>query len=641
MKSRTRLIVWLTAGAVLVAGGAVGWTLSRDPGRRPPLPGVPGTPFSDGGSSIYTYVTATEPFDFMDRHWDYGATTFASITDQIESGALTDRGITNLMVYGPYASTGQWRGLPATGDLMDFDPANGTVDDWRAMVSAANERGITVTIYIALLYLHPTSPLFVQAERDRAAGVDSWQSQLFLWDEREPNGATPPSEPPPDSQIERPSEGDWAFSDVAQRWYATSWGLPALNYASDATMEFAQEVLAFWMDNGVQGFELDAPQTMWGFHTGGAGGEGELRHAELVGFPHEYRPEWQVYVTAEGMGVYTAQAAIDRIGYTDFMLNADSDEDSFALDAASDPQALTLDELEAHYVSFLDHRRLVGRTSSAPATQSHQAASLRAFNLAVQGGSGALISIDQQILVDALPPADVQALFDVTTALAASPAEAPAASRERLPTSPSATGYALLRTSTDGAQHALNLFNFAATPAEITVDLAGSRVAIDQYTTDLLTGDAGPDISNGILTVTLPGHGWLFLEVAAAAPAPSVIIDSAADGWSTGGDWSEVVDASAYGGGRLGGSEAGGFGEHVFSGTSVEVRGPVWPGGADQVEVFVDGVSVGIHSQRAPELRHGVLLAAVDDLEPGEHSLRIEQREGEPGWAAVDYLRTH
>ena len=231
-------------------------------------------------------MTATEPFDFMGRHWDYGATTFASITEQIESGVLAERGITNLMIYGPYASTGQWRGLPATGDLMDFDPANGTLDDWRAMVSAANERGITVTIYIALLYLHPSSPIFVQAERDRAAGVESWQSRLFLWDEREPNGAAPPSEPPPESQIERPSEGDWAFSEVAQRWYATSWGLPALNYASDATMDFAQKVLRFWMDNGVQGFELDAPQTMWGFHTGGAGGEGELRHAELVGYPH-------------------------------------------------------------------------------------------------------------------------------------------------------------------------------------------------------------------------------------------------------------------------------------------------------------------------------------------------------------------
>ena len=637
MKSRTRLIVWLTAGAVLVAGGAA-WALSRDPGRRP-LPGVPGKPFSEGGSSIYTYVTATEPFDFMGKHWDYGPTTFASISDQIESGALTDLGITNLMVYGPYASTGQWRGLPATGDLMDFDPANGTVDDWRTMVTAANDRGITVTIYIALLYLHPTSPIFTQAERDRAAGVDSWQSELFLWDERQPNGAPPPSEPPSESQVERPSEGDWAFSDVAQRWYATSWGLPALNYASDATMDFAKQVLEFWMDNGVQGFEIDAPQTMWGFHTAGAGGEGELRHAELVGFPHEYRPEWQVYTTAEGMGVYSAQAAIDRVGYTDIMLNADSDDDSFALQAARDPQEFTLDELEAHSVSFIDHRRLLGRTVSAPATQSDQPAALRAFNLAVHGGSGALISVDQQILIDALPAADVQALFDVTTALAASPAEAPAASRERLPASPTASAYAVLRTSTDGSTHALNLFNFAATPTEITVDLAGSRVVADQHTTDLLTGAPGPEIRDGVLTITLPGHGWLFLEVAAARPAEIVIVDSADDGWRTGGGWSEVLDASAYGGGRLGGSEAGGFGEHVFNGTSVDVRGPVWPGGADRVEVFVDGISVGVHSQRGPELRHGVLLAGADNLEPGEHTLRIEHLGGEPGFASVDYFR--
>ena len=50
-----------------------------------------------------------------------------------------------------------------------------------------------------------------------------------------------------------------------------------------------QSVLRFWMDNGVQGFELDAPQTMWGFHEGGPGGIGEARHAELVTYPQRYR----------------------------------------------------------------------------------------------------------------------------------------------------------------------------------------------------------------------------------------------------------------------------------------------------------------------------------------------------------------
>lgn len=633
-----RKIAWLTAGAVLLAGGVAGMALIRDPGRRP-LPGVPGQPFTEGGATIYTYVTATQPFDFMGRHWDYGATTFASITERIEAGEFTDHGITNLLVYGPYASTGQWRGLPATGDLMDFDPANGTLDDWRTMVSAANERGITVSIYIALLYIHPTSPLFVQAERDRAAGVDSWESRLFRWDEREANGATPPTSPPPESQIERPSEGDWAFSTVAQRWYATSWGLPALDYSSDAAMSFAHRVLRFWMDNGVQGFEFDAPQTMWGFHTGGAGGEGERRHAELVGYPQQYRPEWQVRVAAEGMGTYAAQSAMDRIGYTDLMLNADSDDYSFALGAAAAPQEVTLDELEAHYVTFLDHRHLLGRTSSAPATQSDQPSALRAFNIAVQGGCGAHVSLDQQILLDTLPGPEVDALFDVTTALASSPAESPGASRQRLIASPTSTAYAIMRTSADGSATAVNIFNFDGRPAEIAVDLTGSGVDLDQTSTDLRTGEPGPTISGGSLTVTLPGYGWLFLGVRADPPAPPLLVDSGAAGWVTGGGWGAADDPSAFGGGRLGGSDAGGFGEYRFTGTEVDVVGPVWPGGAPEVETFVDGVSHGIHSQRAPELRQGVVLVQVRDLPPGEHVIHIQKRDAGAGFAGLDYLR--
>ncbi|GHF13213.1 alpha-amylase family glycosyl hydrolase [Pseudolysinimonas yzui] len=640
MTPPTRVIAWLTAGTVVLAAAGAGWALSREPNRKP-LPGVPGKPFAEGGSTMNIYVTATEPFDFMGRHWDYGATTFASVTKQIEAGYFSDRGITNLMMYGPYASTGQWRGLPATGDLMDFDPANGTLDDWREMVTAANDRGITVTMYIALLYLHATSPIFVQAEKDRAAGTDSWHSRLFLWDEREPNGETPPSQPPLESQIERPMEGDWAFSEVAQRWYATSWQHPALNYESPATMEFAHEVLRFWMDNGVQGFELDAPQTMWGFQEGGVDGVGELRHAELVRYPQEYRPEWQVRVTAEGMGTFDAQAAMDRIGYTDIMLNADSDDYSFALGAAADPPDLTLDELEAHYVSFLDHRRLLGRTSSAPATQSDQPGALRAFNLAVQGGSGALISIDQQMLIDALPAPDVQALFDVTTALAASPAEAPGARRERVPASPAASGYALLRTSADGSASALNVFNFAATPTEITVDLTGSDVRPSQPTTDLRTGEPGPAIRDGSLTVTIPGHGWLFLDVAADPPAATTMVDSAADAWGTGSDWAEVPDRSAYGGGRIGGSTTDGFAEIAFTGTGIEVRGPVGPGGAAEVEIFIDGVSQGTHSQLAEHTRHGVLLFRATGLAAGEHTIRIEKRDAGKGFAGIDYVHVH
>ena len=99
----------------------------------------------------------------------------------------------------------------------------------------------------------------------------------------------------------------------------------------------------------------------------------------------------------------------------------------------------------------------------------------------------------------------------------------------------------MVRTSRDGSTHALNVFNFAATPAQITVDVSRSPGIADQVTTDLLTGDAGPEIRDGTLTVTLPGHGWLFLDVTAARRAPDELIDSGTDDWVTGGGWSEVV----------------------------------------------------------------------------------------------------
>ncbi len=182
------------AFALAVTGTALPAAADAGDDFEPPLPGIGGTPFSDGGGWIYNYSDETEPYDYMDKWFDYGATTWNSVTEKIEAGYYEDRGITNMIVYGPYLSTGAWRGLPATGDFLDSDPKNGTVEEFRAMVSAANAHGMTITSYLALLYVDFSSPLFTQAEQDKRDGIDSWQTKLFLWDDR-PQGANPAGPP--------------------------------------------------------------------------------------------------------------------------------------------------------------------------------------------------------------------------------------------------------------------------------------------------------------------------------------------------------------------------------------------------------------------------------------------------------------
>ena len=408
------------------------------------------------------------------------------------------------MIYGPYASTEKWRGLPPTGDFMDFDPRNGSLADWREMAAAASERGITLTVYLALLYLDTSSPLFRKAQEDRAAGVESWQSRLLLWDPRaEPDRETPPSE----HEFQRPPEGEWAFSQIAHEWYATTWGLPALYYGNDSTMKFAQQVLRFWMDNGVQGFEFDAPQTMWGFTEGGPGGIGEARHAELVTYPQKYRPDWQIYTEAEGLGTYDHADLLDRVGYTHMMLNADTDDDDFVQRTIRGD--LSIDELDLHYRTYIDARREQGKGVYAPMLYLPDAlAELLALDVAVQSGSGAIVSFDRQLQLDRYRPEVLQRIFEVTRALAGSPAEAPAAARARLVSSPSDSSYAVIRRGRDDGATAVNVYNFSAAPSTVTVETGldeGARLR------DLHDGAETAVGAGGRITLELPAFGWLFL----------------------------------------------------------------------------------------------------------------------------------
>ncbi len=474
-----------------------------------PAPGVPGTPFSDGGSWIYHYIHTPEPPT-------YGATTFSTITERIVGDYYTSRGITNLMIYAPYRSTGAFRGLPAI-DFLDTSPENGTIEDFRTMVATANAKAITVTMYIALIYISPLNPIFEKAQEDRRNGVDSLERRMLRWDERVPEGSNPPpgGAPPDEQEVPRPVEGDWAWSEVAQRWYATSWGLPAVDYASDSTREYAKDVLRFWMDLGVQGFEYDIPMSYWGMQ-----GTDEARQTEvMVTTPREHRPDTELYLHAEGYGTFENEAYSDRVGFTHIMINGDDDLDSFVTRAGRVPQTGTVDQLEDQWATYFDPRQAAGRGVYAVSLYDIDLdPRLRALDAAVQAGMGAQYAIDHEELIEnsngpILPATTIEGVWDVFRSLRASPALSPSASRQRVPTVDDPSAYAIKRTSLDGTRTALLVYNFHDEEVTITLDLAGSGIALPQRSIDLVTGEPGPMLESTAPTFTLEPYGYRFLDV--------------------------------------------------------------------------------------------------------------------------------
>ncbi|MDX6347586.1 MAG: hypothetical protein QOF84_2376, partial [Streptomyces sp.] len=90
----------------------------------------------------------------------------------------------------------------------------------------------------------------------------------------------------------------------------------------------------------------------------------------------------------------------------------------------------------------------------------------------------------------------------------------PAASRTRVPAGSDPKVFAERRTSTNGKQTALLIYNINSTAANVTVDLTGTGIRTDQTPKDLYNGGKAPVIEGTNYTVSLPAYGFTILQVA-------------------------------------------------------------------------------------------------------------------------------
>jgi hypothetical protein len=525
-------------------------------------------------------------------------------------------------------------------------------------------------LYLEMIFVHPENPVFVKAAEDVANGIDSFERNLFRWDERPgPQASCPDNEGLPDA-------GSWTSvpSIAGGRCYVQAWGelgdalptgFPALDYERPEAMEYAKRVMSFWLDRGAEGFIYDAVHTYLGMNDPLGNPAHLARLRELhVDFPRAHaRPDGSRPVGwfhDEGaFGDFSTMEGADLIGFTHVRVQGGDDFDSFATQAMRVPatDGRTVDQLDDHWATYVDTRRQQGRGALASLLYGDDDAvpgPIRALDAALQaGGAGSEYYFSYQHHLPDMSDESEERFWDVLRVLDRSPALSPGASRTRVPSaSVDDRDYAVVRRSIDGTATVLALYNLGASEACIAVNLAGTGITVPQRPIDLATGEPGPELAALESYVRLPAYGYLFLDVEAESGAAWNVVDDGDAGWQTGGGWERVDDPSAFDGTRIGGNTEGGWAEYTLTGRSVEGWGRMGVAAADAVEVFVDGVSHGVHSQRREppieggETFHGQRLFSISDLSPGDHVLRLVQvspsgPEGSQteGHANVDYLR--
>jgi hypothetical protein len=153
----------------------------------------------------------------------------------------------------------------------DIDPELGTMDDFRQLVYMAHDKNIAVTVFINIGYYSNEAPDWIEACNDKKAGIETDKVKWFLWSARADSPPPPTQEDIYKTQKDRdetPTWG-WQYSELADSYFWARWQtvdgdgnafpLPQNNWGSEEWRTEAGKIVRFWMDTGIDGIVIDAP----------------------------------------------------------------------------------------------------------------------------------------------------------------------------------------------------------------------------------------------------------------------------------------------------------------------------------------------------------------------------------------------
>ena len=135
-------------------------------------------------------------------------------------------------------------------DYYGIHPDYGSLDDFRAFLAAAHQRGLKVVIDLVMNHTSDQHPWFQAARQDRHSPYRDY----YVWSDtgREYAGAR--------IIFLDYESANWTYDEVAGQyfWHRFYSSQPDLNYDNPAVHEEMFNIIRFWLDMGIDGFRADA-----------------------------------------------------------------------------------------------------------------------------------------------------------------------------------------------------------------------------------------------------------------------------------------------------------------------------------------------------------------------------------------------
>jgi alpha-amylase len=175
---------------------------------------------------------------FYDSNGD-GIGDFNGITAKLDY--LADMGIRGLWLMPMFPSP-SYHGYDVT-DYYAVNSQYGTMDDFKRMLSEAHKHGIRVIIDLVINHTSNQHPWFKQA-LDPASSYHDW----YIWSDTDPGYSGPMG-----------GEKVWHKALNGKYYYGVFTAeMPDLNYKNPQVTQEMEKVTKFWLDQGVDGYRLDA-----------------------------------------------------------------------------------------------------------------------------------------------------------------------------------------------------------------------------------------------------------------------------------------------------------------------------------------------------------------------------------------------
>ncbi|HEV2095463.1 MAG TPA: maltose alpha-D-glucosyltransferase, partial [Chthoniobacterales bacterium] len=165
-------------------------------------------------------------------------------------GYLQELGVTAIWLLPFYPSPLRDDGYDIA-DYYDVNRNYGTLEDFKALLAAAHERGLRVITELVINHSSDQNPWF---QKSRRSPPGSAEREMYVWSE------TP--EKYQDARIifKDFETSNWSWDPVAKAyyWHRFYAHQPDLNFDNPAVHELVEHVCDYWLEMGVDGLRLDA-----------------------------------------------------------------------------------------------------------------------------------------------------------------------------------------------------------------------------------------------------------------------------------------------------------------------------------------------------------------------------------------------